>query len=316
MARPEPGSVVRAAVIGAGLIGGNWAALLLANGIEIAAYDPAAGAEAGLRARIEHAWPQLERAGLVKAGARPDRLRVCASPEDAAEGAEFVQESVPEDDAIKSEMIGRVDAVLDPAMVIASSASFYPPSRLVGRCRHPQRVIVGHPFNPSHLVPLVEIVPGPATDPGVMDWAMAHYAALGKRPVRLKKEIYGYIGNRLQLAIQREIMHLADEGIADIENIDAAMAYGPGLRWAIMGPCLVFHLTKEGGLAAIVDDMADFVNRAEMDYGPMTLDPATTARMVAETLAEARGRSPEAIAEVRDEAILALLAALKDKRPI
>ena len=250
MTRPQAEAVGSAAVIGAGTIGASWAALFLSRGMKVSAWDPAAGTESRLRSFIEAAWPHLERLGL-RPGASPDRLRVARTVEAACEGAEFVQENAPEREDLKVELLARIDRATDADIVIATSTSSFPVTRLQRECASPGRLVLGHPFNPPHLVPLVEVMAGEQTDADTVDWTAAFYRAVGKRPVVLKREIEWFIANRLQNALFREAIALIEGGVASVEDVDAAIAYGPGLRWALMGPILTFHLGGgPGGLEA------------------------------------------------------------------
>jgi len=235
----RPVSVV--AVVGSGVIGASWAGFFLARGLDVIAWDPASGAEKRVRAAVALHWPALERLGL-SSGASLDRLRFAASPEQAVANAEFVQESGPERLDVKAELFRRLDTAAPPTVVLASSSSGLLPSGIQARCEHPERVVVGHPFNPPHLVPLVEVVGGRRTDPAVINRAIAFYAALGKRPIRLDRELPGHVANRLQAALWREAFHLIDRGVASVADIDAAIAHGPRLRWGLLGPFLNLHL--------------------------------------------------------------------------
>ncbi len=248
MARPDPHHVNRIACVGAGAIGGGWAAYFLAQGLDVVATDPGPDAEARLAHIVDVAWPSLERIGLAP-GARRDRLRFTTDLEDAVADAEFIQESALDDEDLKIELFARIDAAAPNDVVIASTSSHFLPSRIASKCQHPDRCIVGHPFAPSYLLPLVEVVGGARTDDAVLDWSMAFYTAIGKRAVRLKKEIESYISNRLQMVVLREINALVEAGICDYRDADEALVYGPGLRWAFAGPLACWNMA--GGLGGI-----------------------------------------------------------------
>ncbi len=215
MSRPPPQAVERVAVLGAGTIGASWTALFLAHGLAVAVYDPADGTEELVRAFVARAWPALERLGLG-ANADPTRFTVHADPADAVAGAVLVQENGPENLAVKRELYARIEPSLAPDAVVASSTSGLMPSELQEGRIGPERYVVGHPFNPPHLIPLVEVVGGRLTDPAVVDWAVAFYAGLGKRPIRLHREVPAHVANRMQAALYREAIHLVLEGVADI----------------------------------------------------------------------------------------------------
>jgi 3-hydroxyacyl-CoA dehydrogenase len=205
----------RVAVVGTGVIGSSWAACFLARGLDVIASDPAPGAEERLHAALALRWPALERIGLA-AGASMERLAFAASPEDAVAAADFVQESGPERADTKQQLFAQLDSAAPPSTLLASSSSGVAPTAIQARCTHPERVLVGHPFNPPHLVPLVEVVGGERTDPVAIDRAMAFYSALGKHPIRLKREIPGHVANRLQAALWREAFHLLERGVASV----------------------------------------------------------------------------------------------------
>jgi 3-hydroxyacyl-CoA dehydrogenase len=304
------------AVIGAGTIGASWAALFLARGLAVVASDPRPDGADRVRRFVEGAWPALQRLGLAP-GADPGRLAFEPDPAKAAARADFVQESALEDLALKRDLINRVDAALPPERVIASSTSTFMPSLLQEGCRAPGRVLVGHPFNPPHLIPLVEVVGGKATDPAAVAWTVAFYDSIGKRAIHLEKEMQGHLVNRLQVALLREALHCLDEGMASAEDIDAAIAFGPGLRWAIMGPLLLGHLAGgAGGIAHFVDHLADAIDRAWDDLGRPSFTPALRRKFVAEVEAEARGRPVAELERWRDERLLAILAALKETNAV
>ncbi len=294
------------AVVGAGTIGSSWAALFLAHGLDVAAHDPAPGAEQRLRGFVARAWPTLERLGLAE-GADPERLSFHADPAEAVVGARFVQESGPENLAAKQALLARMEQGLAPDAIVASSTSGLLPSDLQAGRNGPERYLVGHPFNPPHLMPLVEVVGGRVTDPGVLDRAMAFYASVGKRPIRIQREVPGHVANRMQVALYREAIHLVLEGVASIEDVDAAIAYGPGLRWAIMGPHVLHHLAGgEGGLRHQLEHIGPGIESWWNDLGRPDLTPDVIDRLVAAF--EASGPRPIAeLAAERDALLIALL---------
>lgn len=311
---PQDSVLPCVAVVGTGLVGSSWAALFLARGFRVQAWDPAPGAEARLRERIGRAWPDLERLGCAP-GASPDNLRFFPDLAAAVAGAEFVQESGPEREDLKVALFRELDELAPPEVLIASSSSGLAMSALQAGCRHPGRCVIGHPFNPAHLIPLVEVVGGRATDPAAIDRACAFYARLGKRPIRLRREVPGHAANRLQAALWREAVHLVDTGVLSVEDADAAVAWGPGLRWALMGPHLVFHLGGgAGGLGHFLDHLAGPFSRWWDDLGAPQLTPELRARLVAGVEAEAAGRSVADLERERDAALLALLALRRDSR--
>jgi carnitine 3-dehydrogenase len=305
--------VRRVAVIGAGTIGASWAANFLARGLHVTASDPAPESEAFLRRYVADAWPVLARLGLA-ADASPDNLTFTPDPLAAVAGADFIQESGPEREDAKIALFRRLDAVLDAGTIIASSSSGLLISRLQSGCVHPGRCLIGHPFNPPHLIPLVEVVGGAETTPGAIRRAMAFYAALGKKPIHIRKEVAGHLANRLQAALWREAVHLVAEGVADVADVDAAIAYGPGLRWAIMGPHLTFHLAGGvGGMAHFMDHLAVPLQSWWRDLGNPVLTPALQEKLVTGIADEAQGRSTAELAAERDRILLKVLEAVRDK---
>lgn len=280
MTRPDPDKVGRVACIGAGTIGGGWAAWFLSRGMDVVASDPGPDAEDLLRDLVMRAWRPLEQLGLAP-GASPSRLTFTGDVAEAVSGAQFIQESAPDDLELKIDLVARIDAAAPATTVIASSSSRFLPSDITSRCTRPERCIVGHPFTPSYLVLLVEVVGGEKTDRQVMDWACAFYNAAGKKALRLKKEIEGYIANRLQFAVFAEMHRLVEGGICDYADVDVAMRYGPGMRWAFAGPLLCSHLGGgQGGLAGFINhfgwsgpEQLEAVARAEVEalYGRLSL---------------------------------------------
>lgn len=264
MTRPLPTQVQRVGIIGTGVIGGGWAAHFLRNGMDVVAYDPAPGAEDKLRRRIDDVWPTLTRLGL-HANANPARLTFADSLAAAVVDAEFVQENAPERAQIKIDTLAAIDAAAPVDTVIASSTSGYAMTMMAQKCVHPERCVVAHPFNPPYLMPVVEVVAGEKTTADAHDWAVAFYRATGKQPLKLTKEIPGFVADRLMEAIWREALHMINNDMATVEEIDAAIRYGPGLRWALMGPLTVLHLGGgEGGMAHLIHQ-----------FGPSLKEPWT-----------------------------------------
>ena len=313
MTRPDPAKVDRVAVLGASTIGASWAAQFLARGLSVAVYDPAADVQTQVREFIETAWPTLERLGLA-ATADPTRISFHDDPGAAVEGTALVQENGPENLEVKRALFARIDAALAPETVVASSTSGFMPSELQAGRRGPERYVVGHPFNPPHLIPLVEVVGGRATDPAVVDWTADFYAALGKRPIRIRREMPGHVANRMQVALYREAIHLVLEDVASMEDVDAAIAYGPGLRWALMGPHMAHHLAGgRGGLRHLLEHIGPGIERWWNDLGRPDLTPAAIDRLV-ETFAKAETRPIAQLEAERDALLVALLETLQNMR--
>jgi carnitine 3-dehydrogenase len=298
----------RIAVIGTGTIGASWAAIFLARGLDVAASDPSPEGEAFARRFIANAWPTLDKLGWVASGASPDRFSFHMDPAAAAAGADFVQESGPEREDLKIKLFATIDAAAPPETVIASSSSGLLISRVTVACKHPERCIIGHPFNPPHLIPLVEVVGGARTSQTAIDKAMAFYRAIGKHPIHIKKEVRGHVANRLQAALWREAVHLVAEGVVSVVDADAAVAYGPGLRWALMGPHLTFHLAGgEGGMAHFMDHLAPAVQTWMDDLGATRLTPQVQQEIVAGVAEEAGSRSIADLQRWRDRKLIDIL---------
>ncbi len=300
---------MRVAVIGTGVIGASWAAWFLARGLEVSTWDPAPGAGDALRRAVAAHWPVLERMCLAP-GASPDRIAVAPSPEAAVDGAGFVQENGPERLDLKRDLFRRMDGVAPPEVVLASSSSTLLMSEVQSACAvAPGRVLLGHPFNPPHLIPLVEVVGGTQTTEASIARAMAFYAEAGKKPIRLRREVRGHVANRLQAALWQEAFHLVREGVADVADIDAAIAHGPGLRWALLGPFVNLHLSGgEGGIGALFDKpLWAAVEELWRDLGQVHVD-AALARQVGEGVAaELAPHDPTAMVGSRDAVLLQLL---------
>ena len=301
----------RIAVIGTGTIGASWAALFLAAGHDVAASDPADGAEARLRAQVAANWGDLATLGVAKGPVESalERLTFHADPAGAARGAQAVQENAPERIEVKRDLLARLETTLAPDALILSSTSGLKPTAMQQDMTHPGRLVVGHPFNPPHLIPLVEIVGGERTSDDAILAAIAFYERLGKQPIRLNREITGHVANRLQAALWREAVYLAREGVASVADIDRALTGAVGIRWALMGPHLTFHLGGgAGGMEGFVKNLGPAVESWWADLGDATLDDET-ARVLLEGVAEETGgRDVEEMARQRNAALLRLLS--------
>ncbi|MDP9900792.1 3-hydroxyacyl-CoA dehydrogenase NAD-binding domain-containing protein [Variovorax ginsengisoli] len=299
----------RVAIVATGVIGASWAAHFLAHGLEVTATDPSPDAEARLRASVTKQWPTLERLGLSP-GASPDRLHFCADLEQALEGAEFVQENGPERLDFKIDLFRRMDAIAPPEVILASSSSGLSTSAIQTECRHAARVVLGHPFNPPHLIPLVEVIGGERTSARIIERAMAFYASVGKRPIHGRREIKGHIANRLQAALWREAFHLVEQGVASVEDIDTAIAFGPGLRWGVLGPFLNLHLSGgAGGITHVLNHLGGPIEEWWNDLGTPAMTPALQALIAQGVAHSLEGRQLSAIEAMRDDLLIALIKA-------
>jgi carnitine 3-dehydrogenase len=307
--------VGRVAVIGTGVIGTSWITHFLANGLDVSAYDPDPEAPTRVRAEVQTHWPAVTRRGLADE-ASIDRLRFCTSIDEAAGDAQFVQENGPEREDLKADLIRALDSATAPQVVIASSSSGLLPSDIARHSpHHPERCLIGHPFNPPHLIPLVEVVPGRQTSEAAVKAAMAFYAAVGKRPIRVRQELPGHLANRLQAALWREAYSLVQRGAASVADIDTAIAHGPGLRWAILGPFLNQHLSGgAGGLAHTLEHLGPPMEAWWQDLGTVTLTPDLVTDLVRGVEQELAGQDQDDIMQERDRVLDTLLTAKQQAR--
>ncbi len=300
------------ACIGMGVIGCGWACYFASRGINVRAWDPDPQAAGLFQRTVAQAWPAMEAMGLAP-GASPDRVVFFDSATEAVEGASLVQESAPERLELKQDLLADLDRGSDPGAVIASSTSGYLISELTTRCTlAPERVLVAHPFNPVYLLPLVELVAGPGTSRSVMDRAAAFYSMAGKTVLRLDREVDGFVADRLQEAMWREALHMLANGEATVEQIDLSITAGPGLRWALMGPMLTFHLAGgEGGMAHMLDHFGPSLSAPWTRLEAPELTPALRDAAVAGCEEEAAGRSVADLVRERDRGLVAILQALQ-----
>ena len=296
------------AIVGTGLIGASWAAQYLASGLDVIATDPAPHAEANLRKWVDEAWELLTIIGLAS-GASRDRLTFTADMKEALSNADFVQENVPERPLLKAKVFAQMDEATPADSILASSASGITMDIIQSSCKHPERCVIGHPFNPPHVVPLVEVVGGAKTSEAVIERTMTFYASIGKKPIRLRKAVPGHVGNRLQAALYREVLYLIQQGVVSVEDADIAVSYGLGLRWGVMGPSLQWHLGGgSGGIHHFVEHFMDgFVGLMRKLEMP-DVTPALMQTIIDGVLKEANGQSIEQLAEAENKVVLELLA--------
>jgi carnitine 3-dehydrogenase len=294
-------SFKRVAVVGCGLMGASWASLFLAHGIDVQAHDPASNSEDRLRHFVGHALAQLRELGRTGQG----QLRFTPDLSQALENVDFVQENAPEKEELKRQLLAQMDGLLPKPVIVASSTSALERSKIVADCTHPSRFIVAHPFNPPHLVPLVEIV---GENEEVVSRARTFYEALGQKPVVLKREMPGHIANRLSSALYREAVYLVAEGVASVADIDAAVCNGPGLRWAIMGPHMTYHLGGgQGGIEHYLKHLGPSQERRWASLGNPTLGPDVQRKIVEGVAEEAEGRSITDLEQERDRLLIGIL---------
>ncbi|MGW5443153.1 3-hydroxyacyl-CoA dehydrogenase NAD-binding domain-containing protein [Streptomyces asiaticus] len=304
-----PEEVRRVACVGAGVIGGGWVAHFLARGYDVTAWDPAPDAEEKLRRLVAAAWPALEQIGLAD-GASPDRLTVAATLAEAVADAQFVQESAPEKLELKRSLLAQLDAAAPPGVVIASSTSGYPMTDMQTEAADPGRLVVGHPFNPPYLIPLVEVVGGKRTDATAVEWASRFYKVAGKSVITMERELPGFIANRLQEALWREALHMVANGEATVKEIDDSITEGPGLRWAFMGPCLTFALAGgDGGMGHMLDHFGPSLKSPWTRLEAPELDDTLRAAMVDGCDEAAGSRTIAQLVAERDQGVIDVLRA-------
>ncbi|KAK8167105.1 hypothetical protein IWX90DRAFT_466329 [Phyllosticta citrichinensis] len=311
-------AINKVTIIGSGAIGCSWAALFLANGLQVTAFDINPQAENLLRSLVSEALPTLQKMGqLKKQDAKASDVVFTTDLKESLKDTDFVQENGPERLDFKRNLFNDIIANIRPDTIIATSSSGLTCTSIQeGVNSHPERCVVGHPFNPPHMIPLVEVVGGSKTSEETISRTMAFYEGLGKKAVHVKKEVVGHIANRLQAAVVRECLHLLSEDVCDMSDIDTAMSYGPGLRWGIMGPGSLLHL---GGGPGGIQHLADHL------LGPLTtwwapkdpvVDDELKKKFIEGTLSEINGRTYEAMTKQRDEELVALLNVRRERHGV
>lgn len=303
------------AIVGTGVIGASWAAYYLARGFNVTATDPGPNAEANLRKYVDDAWKELTVIGLSPTASR-NNLKFTLDMKAALSNADFVQENGPERKDFKIKLFADMDAATPPDSIIASSSSGLTMSVMQSACKHPERCVIGHPFNPPHVIPLVEVVGGEKTSAEAVKQAISFYSSIGKKPIHIRKEVVGHVANRLQAAIYREVVNLIDKGVLDVADSDTAVSWGPGLRWGVMGPNLLFHLGGgQGGIQHFMEHLSGPMASWWKDLGTQTeFTPEVKQKIIDGALQEAGGRSIDELAEERDRVLLGLLA-LRSESP-
>ena len=273
------GAITTVGIVGAGLIGSGWAARCLASGLDVIAWDPNPHAQAGFRLNIENAWVTLTKIGLAE-GASLDRLRFVDDLGECAHGSDFLQENAPDNEALKRDLITKLDRDAKADTIIASSSSGIVPTLLQRDCAHPERVLIGHPFNPVYLLKLVEVMGGELTSDYCVQRAGRFYRSIGMRPLHARVEVAGYISDRLQQCVFHEALYMIKEGVATPAEIDASITAGPGRRWAFLGPMMAFHLAGgEGGLRHAMEhwtpeEVDPWTHLPAPDFTPDLIDAA------------------------------------------
>ncbi|NOD48599.1 MULTISPECIES: 3-hydroxyacyl-CoA dehydrogenase NAD-binding domain-containing protein [unclassified Ruegeria] len=302
------------ACLGGGVIGASWAALFLASGRSVALFDPDPNVERKVCQYVENAWSTLGALGLTENG-NPDAITFHSSAAAAVADAGFVQENVPERLQIKHATFAEIEPALSKGAIVASSASGLTLGQMQPGWSDPSHFVLGHPFNPPHLIPLVEVMGNEKTSDGVVDAAQAFYESVGKTTIRVNKEVPGHVANRLQAALWREAIHLVVSGVASVEDVDKAVWAGPGVRWAAMGPTMLFNLgAGKGGLKAFCDHFTDTFNGWWDDLGQVYLTDDVAQQLTEGVMAEAAGKTQAELSEQRDALILAMQKSIAELR--
>jgi carnitine 3-dehydrogenase len=304
---PSNQPVRRIAIVGTGVIGASWAAYYLSRGFDVVATDPGPQAKENLRKYVDDAWPLLTQVGL-SSGASRDRLTFSPDMNRALAEADWVQENAPERPDFKIKLFAQMDEATPPNSIIASSSSGITMDVIQSGCKRPERCVIGHPFNPPHVVPLVEVVGGAKTSEATIERAMTFYASIGKKPVRLHKALPGHVANRFQAALYKEVLYLVQQGVLSVEDADVAVCYGPGIRWGVMGPSLQWHVGGgQGGIQHFMEHLMDPLAGMMKTLGTPDITPQLKQTVVDAVLKEARGRSVEQLASEENSVLIALL---------
>ncbi|PCI87603.1 MAG: 3-hydroxyacyl-CoA dehydrogenase [Hyphomicrobiales bacterium] len=301
-------------IVGAGLIGASWAAYYLSRQINIRIYDPAPETYDKIKALIQVMLTDIETVN-DKYAAKTGNLSFHDDLKQALTGTDYVQENAPEKLPLKQKLLAEIDALLPPDILIGSSTSSLLCSDLQEKCVNQHRILVTHPFNPPHLIPLVELVAGKNTASASIDIAYDFYQNIGKKPIRVSKEAIGHVANRLTAALWQEAVNIVAEGIASVEDVDRAIANGPGLRWAIHGPHMLYHLGGgEGGIEAYLNHLGPAQEARWKDLGRPVLDAPTRQKLIDGVFDEANGQSLLDLKQDRDKKLVALLKALEETK--
>jgi carnitine 3-dehydrogenase len=299
--------VTSVGIVGTGVIGASWAAFYLSRGFDVRATDPADGAEERLRELVASYWPTLEQLGIAPTASQ-SRLTFSKDLAKVLSGVDFVQENGPERLDIKRDLLARIDAAIPDHVLIATSSSGILISSIQDAAKHPERVILGHPFSPPHIIPLVEVLGGNRTSPEAIAQAIAFYSSIGKKPIQIRREIKGHVTNRLQAALWQEALWLVAQGIASVADIDTAISYGPGLRWGLLGPFLNLEIAGgSGGLAHVLEHLGPPMESWWTDLKPVHLSEQLKQKAVTETKEYLKPYSFEETVNQRDEILIKLI---------
>src|SRR5262244_2168959 len=298
----------RIAIVGTGVIGASWAAYYLSRGLNVIATDPGPNAEANLRKYVDEAWKTLSKNGISTSASR-DRLTFEPKMAQALAKADFVQENAPERPDFKAKLFAEMDDATPLDSILASSSSTLTMDVIQSQAKRPERCVIGHPFNPPHIIPLVEVVGGAKTSPQTIEKAMAFYASIGKKPIRLFKALPGHVANRLQAALYREVLYLVQQGVLSVADADAAVSYGPGLRWGVMGQSLQWHLGGgPGGITHFMEHLMPPLAGLMKVLGNPNVTPELKKTVTEGVLRMAGNRSVEQLAEEENEVLTGLFS--------
>lgn len=302
------GEIQNIAIVGTGVIGASWAAYYLSRGFSVIATDPAPNAEINLRKYVDAAWTTLSKNGLSPNASR-ERLTFQPKMAEALAKADFVQENAPERPDFKIKLFVEMDDATPPDSILASSSSGITMDVIQSQCKRPERCVIGHPFNPPHVIPLVEVVGGAKTSSQTIENTMAFYASIGKKPIRLFKALPGHVANRLQAALYKEVLYLIQQGVLSVEDADAAVSYGPGPRWGVMGPSLQWHLGGgQNGIHHFMEHLMDPMAGLMKTLGSPNVTPELKQTVTDGVMRMAGNRSVEELAEEENEVLTGLLS--------
>src|ERR1700734_2756387 len=295
------------AIVGTGVIGASWATYYVSRGFDVVATDPAPNAEANLRKYVDAAWTSLSKNGMAPSASR-ERLTFEPTMAQALAKADFVQENGPERPDFKTKLFAEIDDATPPDSILASSSSGITMDVIQSACKRPERCVIGHPFNPPDVVPLVEVVGGAKTSEATIERAMAFYAEIGKKPVRLYKALPGHVANRFQAALYKEVLYLVQQGVLSVADADVAVCYGPGIRWGVMGPSLQWHVGGgQGGIQHYMEHLMGPLAAMMKALGTPEITPQLKQTVVDAVLKEAGGRSVEQLAREENSVLNGLL---------
>ena len=298
--------IKKIAVIGTGVIGSGWIVRFLAHNKKVIAYDKDIRLKKKIIKEIKRTWPYVRKL-FNKKKLKLKNFKYVTSIQEALKEADFVQECAPENYKLKTKLMEIIGKYSKPNIIISSSSSGLLPSKIYSKCKNPSRTIIAHPFNPVYMLPGVEIVPGKRTKKNFLKKAYKFYKSVSMNPIMIKKELPGYLSDRLQEALWREALHIVNEGYASTKELDRAIEDGPGMRWSLMGTFLTFHLA--GGNAGMKHMLEQFGPALKLPWTKLKapkLSNKLSNRVIAGTKKQARGKSVAEISKIRDEYLLNL----------